>query len=68
MIHTRHSIRRWMSANIADHVDECNEVNATALVEAWDRECADGSATLDMDHVAWEVASQLAGAYDSQKE
>jgi hypothetical protein len=32
------------------------EINATAMVEGWDSACADGFASLDPDHIAWEVA------------
>ena len=58
---TRQQIARWMRAHKSEHVDRLTgEVNLTALVEAWDRACADGGATLDPDHIAWEVAVEVA--------
>ncbi len=58
---TRQQIARWMRAPKSEHVDRLTgEVNLTALVEAWDRACADGGATLDRDHIAWEVAVEVA--------
>jgi hypothetical protein len=57
----RQQIARWMRAHKGEHVDRLTgEVNLTALVEAWDRACADGGATLDRDHIAWEVAVEVA--------
>ncbi len=57
---SRAEIRRWMVANQADYIDpKTGELNWTALVEAWDRSCADGGATLDPDHIAWEIAVSL---------
>jgi len=53
------AIRRWMVANVEKFIDECGEVNATAMVEAWDLACGQGGDTLDPDHVAWEVAAQV---------
>ena len=58
---TRQQIARWMRAHKAEHVDRLTgEVNLTALVEAWDRACADGGATLDRDHIAWDIAVEVA--------
>lgn len=58
---TRQQIARWMRTHKGEHVDRLTgEVNLTALVEAWDRACADGGATLDRDHIAWEVAVEVA--------
>jgi hypothetical protein len=60
----RAQIARWMRDHVADHVDGVtDEVNCTTLVEEWDCECADGGATLDPDHVAWEVAVEVAEAH-----
>lgn len=60
----RAQIARWMRNNVVNHVDGVTgEVNCTALVEEWDRECAGGGATLDPDHVAWEVAVEVADAH-----
>ena len=51
-----------MEANKADHIDpKTGELNWTTLVEAWDGACADGGATLDPDHIAWEIAVSIAG-------
>lgn len=59
---THASIKRWMRANLDEHRDpKTGEVNLTELVEAWDRECADGGATLDPDHIAWEIAAEVSG-------
>lgn len=58
--HSRASIRRWMMANKEDYRDRrTGELNWTELVEAWDRACADGGATLDPDHIAWDIAVSL---------
>lgn len=58
---TRQQIVRWMRAHKAEHVDRLTgEVNLTALVEEWDRACADGGATLDRDHIAWDIAVEVA--------
>jgi hypothetical protein len=55
---TSAAIRRWMLAHSAEHTHG-GELNLTELVEAWDRECSTGGATLDMDHEAWTIASSL---------
>lgn len=60
-------IRKWMKAHVGNYVDECNEVNATKLVEAWDAECGDGEETLDPDHIAWDIAAELAEEYDNER-
>lgn len=53
-------IRRWMRRHVDEYRDQrTGEVNLTALVEAWDRTCADGDATLDDDHPAWVVAAEF---------
>lgn len=57
------SIRKWMDNNVADFVDECNEVDCTGMVEAWDIENASGEETLDMDHIAWDISVDVAEAY-----
>ena len=57
---TRQQIAHWMRAHKAEHVDRLTgEVNLTALVEEWDRACADGGATLDRDHIAWDIAVEV---------
>lgn len=54
-------IRGWMYRNLETFVyAKTGEVDCTAMVEAWDRECASGGDTLDPDHVAWEIAAELA--------
>jgi len=56
----RAEIRRWMLDNRDDYIDpKTGELNATELVEAWDRACANGGATLDPDHIAWDIAVSL---------
>jgi hypothetical protein len=56
-----------MEANKAEHIDaKTGELNSTTLVEAWDNACADGGATLDPDHIAWEIAVSI-GVTDSQR-
>ncbi len=59
----RRQIRAWMFRNVEQFVDECGEVNCTRMVEAWDDECASGEVTLDIEHVAWEVAVDVAFQY-----
>jgi len=51
------AIRTWMSKNYRRFIDKrTGELDATALVEAWDRETGDGSRTLDPAHPAWDIA------------
>lgn len=50
------AILAWMRAHVHEHVDECGLADYTGLVEAWDRECSTGDATLDCNHVAWCMA------------
>ena len=53
-------IRRWMVLHKEEFRDNrTGEINLTELVEDWDRTCADGEATLDPDHIAWDVAATL---------
>lgn len=60
-------IRAWMKANVVDFVDNyTGEVNCTELVEAWDRDQADGAATLDPTHIAWVIAVEVATDFESQ--
>ena len=61
---TNQAIKRWMRSHVSEHVDDCNEVDTTGLAEAWDRECADGGATLDPDHPAWFIAYQVGKEYE----
>lgn len=61
------NIRSWMVNNVGRFVDECDEVNATEMVETWDRECAQGGDTLDPDHVAWEVAVRVAESENERR-
>lgn len=60
-------IRRWMVENVDRFIDACNEVNATLMVETWDTEVSDGSATLDPDHIAWDVGAEVAIAEDGRR-
>ena len=52
-----------MRRNAYRFVDQCNEVNCTLMVEEWDAEEADGEATLDADHPAWDIAVEVAEAH-----
>lgn len=57
---SRSAIRAWMTRNKEDYRDgRTGEINTTAMVEGWDRACADGGATLDSDHIAWDVATTI---------
>lgn len=50
-------IRKWMTQHVGEFVDpRTGEVNCTALTEAWDSAESTGEATLDSDHIAWEIA------------
>lgn len=63
MAKTRDQILRWMRQNKPRFTNgRTGEVNCTEMVEAWDREEADGAQTLDSDHMAWELAVIVAGA------
>jgi hypothetical protein len=54
-------IRTWMRTHRGDHADrKTNEVDCTALVEAWDHQQSTGMATLDPDHIAWDIAVEVA--------
>lgn len=57
-------IKRWMWRNVERFLDSCGEVNATAMVEAWDHECSTGEATLDSEHEAWTIAVDVALAHE----
>ncbi len=62
----RQWIRAWMRSHVAEHNDPVtDEINTTALVEDWDRCCADGAVTLDSDHPAWDIAADVASAYNT---
>ena len=58
-------IRKWMKTYVENYVDECDEVNATKMVEDWDSSCGTGEETLDSDHIAWEIAAQVAAEYEN---
>jgi hypothetical protein len=58
------AIKAWMQRHVSEYVDECGEVNATKLVEAWDFECASGQDTLDPDHIAWDIGADVATEYE----
>lgn len=59
----------WMTDNVDDHIDECDEVNATSLVEAWDNACAGGDATIqDPQHIAWDIAAIVAEKHEQEKD
>ena len=59
-------ILKWMRVNAPRFVDECGEVNATAMAEAWDVECSTGEATMSEHHPAWDVAAEVAGEYEGR--
>jgi hypothetical protein len=60
-------IRAWMNANVRQYVDEdCNLVNMTLLVEAWDSECSTGISTLDNNHPAWDIVLDIAQKYEDR--
>ena len=62
----KREISAWMARNADRFVDRrTGEVNLTALVEAWDRETQDGGVTTDPDHVAWEIAVDVAAEVES---
>jgi hypothetical protein len=54
------AIRKWMQLNLSLFVDECDEVDLTSMVEEWDRVCGSGGDTTDPNHIAWDVASNVA--------
>lgn len=56
----RSRIRKWMIAHISEFVDDCNEIDLTGMVEAWDSACSTGDATLNSYHPAWEIAMDVA--------
>lgn len=54
------SIRHWMNRNSSRFIDPLtNELNCTAIVEAWDSECSTGEETIDPSHPAWEIATGM---------
>lgn len=57
---TRLQIKKWMLLNVERFIDECREVDCTKMVETWDIECDSGAATLDENHIAWDVAIEVA--------
>lgn len=58
------AIYAWMLRNAHRFADSCGEVDCTAMVEAWDFETEDGSVTRDSDHKAWDVAIEVATAWE----
>lgn len=58
-------ISSWMRRNVSTYTDPITgAVDCTKLVEAWDGECAGGSATLDQFHPAWDVAVEVAEEHE----
>jgi hypothetical protein len=55
-----------MQDNLPRFIDECNEVNATLMVETWDIECSSGSGTINPQHIAWDIASEISQNYEYQ--
>jgi hypothetical protein len=61
------AIKTWMYAHLHEHIDkQTNELNCTSLVEAWDSECSTGNETLDMNHIAWDIAIDIQWARDNK--
>lgn len=60
---TTDQIRRWMKIFVGNYVDECNEVDCTKMVEDWDSLCGTGEETIDPDHIAWDIAVEVADEY-----
>lgn len=57
-------IKNWMKIYVENYVDECDEVNCTRMVEDWDISCGTGSETLDPNHIAWDIAVEIANQYE----
>jgi hypothetical protein len=57
-------IRKWMKLHLYNYVDECDEVNTTKMVEEWDASCGSGEETLNPDHIAWDIAVEVARGYE----
>lgn len=54
-------IRRWMLANVDRFIDRrTGEIDCTSMVETWDNETQNGGVTTDPDHIAWDVAVEVA--------
>jgi hypothetical protein len=50
-------IAMWMLKNKQNHIDpQTGELNCTSLVEDWDNSESTGDATLDTNHMAWDIA------------
>jgi hypothetical protein len=62
--HTNGEIIAWMISSYRRFIDDCLEIDMTSMVEAWDRECSNGSETLDENHPAWNCAVHVKGLYD----
>lgn len=58
------ALTRWCSARVHLHLDDCNEVDVTALARA----CAEAHGCDDPreDHPAWEAASSAAIAWEDR--
>ena len=66
MLQSKAAIKTWMFAHIHEHIDkQTNDLNCTSLVEAWDGECSTGTETLDMGHIAWDIAIDIQWKRDS---
>lgn len=62
------AIKKWMKGNLENHRDpKTGEVNATTLVEDWDRSESTGGATLDSNHPAWDIAADLVMQDDEKR-
>jgi hypothetical protein len=50
-----------MARHVREHIDpRTGDVNMTSLVEQWDRDESTGDSTLDPNHIAWEIACDVA--------
>jgi len=61
-------IRLWMTTHVASFEDDCGEIDCTAMVEEWDRHNDSGGATLNPNHPAWTIASEVACEHECSYE
>ena len=67
-MNTNQEIGRWMKTWLTDYVDECDEVNATALAEAACAHFNDYEAppAYEIPEAYFEIAAELATAYEAR--
>lgn len=57
-----------MKMNVIHFVDpKTGEVDCSSMVEEWDCENSTGDSTLDPDHSSWDIAFEVAEAYESER-